>query len=90
MDIKRKLSSRKFWLALIGFITPMMTALHYSQETITQVTAIIMGGASLIAYILSEGYIDGKGQEGNVLALPVFDEDEEEDDADDFIEEGEA
>ena len=89
MDIKRKLSSRKFWLALIGFITPMMTALHYSQESITQVTAIIMGGASLIAYILSEGYIDGKGQEGNVLALPVFDEDEEEDDRDDFIEEGE-
>lgn len=82
MDIKRKLSSRKFWLALIGFITPMMTALHYSQETITQVTAIIMGGASLIAYILSEGYVDGKGQEGNII-LPDI---EDEDDSDDFVE----
>lgn len=75
MDLKRKLSSRKFWLALIGFITPLMTAFNYSEESITKVTAIVMGGASLIAYILSEGYIDGKSQEGDAYLPDIEDED---------------
>lgn len=58
MDIKRKLTSRKFWLALIGFITPVLTMYKVPQETIAQVTSIIMAGATLIAYILAEGFAD--------------------------------
>ena len=58
MDIKRKLTSRKFWLALIGFITPILVMYKVPQETITQVTSIIMAGATLIAYILAEGFTD--------------------------------
>ena len=58
IDWKRKLTSRKFWLAVIGFVTPLLTAFQVSQDAITQVTAIIMGGATLIAYILAEGFTD--------------------------------
>lgn len=58
MDFKRKLTSRKFWLAIIGFVTPIMTMYNVPSETITQVTAIIMAGATLIAYILAEGFTD--------------------------------
>lgn len=58
MDLKRKLTSRKFWLALIGFITPILVMYKVPQETITQVTSIIMAGATLIAYILAEGFTD--------------------------------
>ena len=58
MDIKRKLTSRKFWLAVIGFITPLLTAFNVSESDITQITAIIMAGATLIAYILAEGFTD--------------------------------
>lgn len=58
MDIKRKLTSRKFWLALIGFITPLLTAFNVAESDITQITAIIMAGATLIAYILAEGFTD--------------------------------
>lgn len=58
MDLKRKLTSRKFWLALIGFVTPIMVMYKVPQETITQVTSIIMAGATLIAYILAEGFTD--------------------------------
>lgn len=61
MDIKRKLTSRKFWLALIGFITPILVMYKVPQETITQVTSIIMAGATLIAYILAEGFTDAMG-----------------------------
>lgn len=54
----RKLTSRKFWAAVVGFVTPMMTAAGASDNEIVQVTAIIMGGATLIAYIIGEGMTD--------------------------------
>ena len=54
----RKLTSRKFWAAVVGFVTPMMVAAGATDGTITQVTAIIMGGATLIAYIIGEGMAD--------------------------------
>lgn len=55
---KYKLSSRKFWFALIGFITPLLLAFNFDSEKIEMVTSIIMSGATLIAYILAEGFID--------------------------------
>jgi len=55
---KRKLSSRKFWSSLIGFITAILYLFNVAEATIEQVTAIIMAGASLIAYILAEGWVD--------------------------------
>lgn len=73
MDIKRKLTSRKFWLALIGFITPILMMNKIPQETITQVTSIIMAGGTLIAYILAEGFTDAlngsieNGELGNLI-----------------------
>lgn len=63
VDWKRKLSSRKFWIALVGFITPILIAFNIDGGTIEQVTSIIMSGASLIAYIIAEGFIDGKNAE---------------------------
>ena len=58
IDWTRKLTSRKFWAAVVGFVTPMMTAAGAGENTIVQVTAIIMGGATLIAYIIGEGLTD--------------------------------
>lgn len=63
---KQKLSSRKFWVALVGFITSILVAFNVPTLTVEQVTAIVMGGGTLIAYILSEGFIDSKRvEEGN-------------------------
>lgn len=58
IDWKRKLTSRKFWAAVVGFVTPIMIAAGATDNSITQVTAIIMGGATLIAYIIGEGMTD--------------------------------
>lgn len=55
---KQKLSSRKFWAALVGFITPVLIIFNVPNLTIEQVTAIITSCGALIAYILSEGYVD--------------------------------
>ncbi len=58
IDWARKLTSRKFWAAVVGFVTPMMIAAGASDHAVTQVVAIIMGGATLIAYIIGEGMVD--------------------------------
>ena len=57
-DIIRKLSSRKFWLCLCGFVTPLLTMMRYSDSEIALVTSLITSAGCLIAYILSEGYVD--------------------------------
>ena len=38
----------------MGFVTPMMVAAGATDNAVTQVTAITMGGATLIAYIIGE------------------------------------
>lgn len=58
IDWKRKLTSRKFWMALVAFITPLMLAFGVSESSAAQITAIIMAGADVVAYILAEGMVD--------------------------------
>lgn len=55
---KQKLVSRKFWAAVIGFVTPVLVAFGIPDLTIEQVVAIITAGATLIAYIIGEGMVD--------------------------------
>ncbi len=58
IDWIRKLTSRKFWAAIAGFVTGLIIAFGGTEATATQVTALIMAGASVVAYILGEGLID--------------------------------
>lgn len=58
IDWKRKLTSRKFWVAVIGFVTPLMLAFGASEAMAAQVTSIITAGGVLIAYIIGEGMAD--------------------------------
>ena len=55
---KQKLTSRKFWAALIGFTTSMMVAFGVNDMTIEQVIAVITAASTLIAYIVGEGMVD--------------------------------
>ena len=57
-DIIRKLTSRKFWIALAGFITPLLLAFGVTEHTTTQIVAIIMAGADVIVYLFAEGKAD--------------------------------
>lgn len=61
---KRKLTSRKFWAAAAGFVTSVMIAAGAKDSSVTEVTAVIMAGATLIAYIIGEGMTDA-AQGGN-------------------------
>ena len=57
-NIIRKLTSRKLWLAIVAFVTPLLLAFGMAEDTVTQVVAIIMAGADVVAYILAEGLVD--------------------------------
>ena len=57
---KQKLTSRKFWAAIVGFVTPMLLAFGMAEDNVTQVAAIIMAGADVLAYIIAEGMVDAK------------------------------
>lgn len=55
---KQKLTSRKFWAAIVGFVTPMLLAFGMAEDNVTQIVAIIMAGADVVAYIIAEGLVD--------------------------------
>lgn len=57
-EIIRKLTSRKFWVAVVGFISPLLLAFGISEDSVTQLAAIIMAGADVLAYLLAEGLVD--------------------------------
>ena len=63
IDWKRKLTSRKFWMAVAAFVTPLLLAFGVAESDATQVTALIMAGADVLAYILAEGMVDAKNAE---------------------------
>ena len=77
IDWKRKLTSRKLWAAIAALATNLIIAFGGTQETAVQVTAIIMAGASVIAYIIGEGLVDAAGV-GTVETKPPEEEAEEE------------
>lgn len=60
---KQKLSSRKFWSAIIGFVTTLLIAFNVPNLTIEQVVAVIGGVGTLVAYIVAEGLVDSQREE---------------------------
>ena len=65
IDWKRKLTSRKFWMAVVGLVTQLMIAGGAKESSVTQVTAVIMAAAVLIAYMLAEGWTDSVNTGGD-------------------------
>ena len=62
---KQKLSSRKFWAAVAGFVTAVLVAFNVESGTVEQITAIVTAGGVLVAYILGESVVDANRDYGN-------------------------
>jgi len=58
IDWKAKLTSRKFWTAVTGFVSAILVAFNVNDLTIEQVVSIISACSVLIAYIICEGLVD--------------------------------
>lgn len=65
IDWKRKLTSRKLWVSIAGFVSMLIIAFGYAEETATQISAIIMAGATVIGYAIGEGLADN-GHNGDL------------------------
>lgn len=69
-DVIRKLTSRKLWLSIASFVAMLLVALGKSEAVATQVTGLIMAGATVIGYVLAEGLADaGHATDGDVFYL---------------------
>lgn len=60
IDWERKLSSRKLWVALAGFVSGVIMALGGCETTAATVSGCILQGASVIGYLLAEGLTDAQ------------------------------
>lgn len=58
IDWKRKLTSRKLWVAVAGFVSGLILAFGGEENTAQMVTGVIMQGASVLGYLLAEGLTD--------------------------------
>ena len=58
IDWKRKLTSRKFWIAVVGLVSGLHMAFKVDGQTVETVSGCIMAAASVIAYIIGEGLAD--------------------------------
>lgn len=63
IDWVRKLTSRKFWLAIANFVTMMIVACGGTENQAAQVAALIMAGATVVAYMIGEGLADAANVE---------------------------
>ena len=58
IDWKKKLTSRKLWMALAGFVSGLIIAFRGSAELAETISGCIMSGASVSADIVGEGLTD--------------------------------
>lgn len=74
IDWKRKLTSRKLWMAIALFVSGIFAATGH-KDTGVVIAGLIMQGAAVVAYIIGEGLTDaahiGGGEEY------IYEEDEE-------------
>ena len=66
IDWKMKLSSRKFWAAVVGFVSSLLFAFNVAESDVTQIAGIITSASVLIIYILTEGHVDASREAGDV------------------------
>lgn len=64
IDWIRKLTSRKFWLSVASFVSMLIVALGGAEATATQVTGLILAGATVIGYVIGEGLADASNASG--------------------------
>ena len=57
-DIIRKLTSRKLWVAVAGFVSGLIVAFDGDAEVAETVSGLILQGAAVLGYLIAEGLAD--------------------------------
>lgn len=70
----RKLTSRKFWVAVAAMVTGYIITFGGDAQTAETVAGCIMSTAAVIAYIVGEGLADSASQTVGVVEVEKEDE----------------
>ena len=62
-EILRKLTSRKFWMAVAQFVTALLIFLKKDASYAEEVGALIMLAVAPVAYMFAEGWADSGERE---------------------------
>lgn len=65
IDWKRKLTSRKLWVALAGFVAGLIVIFGGTQDTADKISGSIMSAAAVVGYVVGEGLADGNSTNTN-------------------------
>lgn len=68
-DWIRKLTSRKFWLAVAGLVVGALNFLKNPTTDAETITSLILALGSVVAYVIAEGLVDAarKGGEAYIV-----------------------
>lgn len=59
IDWKRKLTSRKLWVSIAGFVAGLVVIFGGDTGTADKISGAIMAGAAVVGYVVGEGLVDG-------------------------------
>lgn len=65
VDWKRKLTSRKLWVSVAGFVAGLIIIFGGSQESADKISGTILSGAAVVGYVLGEGLTDAAATKNN-------------------------
>ena len=54
IDWKRKLTSRKLWVALVGFVAGLVVIFGGTQGTADKISGAILSGAAVVGLFITE------------------------------------
>lgn len=57
-NIIRKLTSRKLWVAVAGFVSGLIIAFDGDAETAETISGLILQAAAVVGYLVAEGLAD--------------------------------
>lgn len=60
IDWKRKLTSRKFWVAVVGLVTSLVLIFGGTEQEANRIGGIILQAATAIGYLIGEGLADSQ------------------------------
>jgi ABC-type uncharacterized transport system permease subunit len=66
-DWIRKLTSRKFWVAIAGFVAGLVAFFKSPTGTPEAITSLIMSFGAVVAYIVGEGLADAAGAKADMV-----------------------
>lgn len=73
----KKLSSRKFWAAVAGFVAGLAIVFGLDENTISAVSGAVVSMMSVITYIITEGKVDAAASDKKVIIEAPDKEDSE-------------